>query len=375
MSISATPGSTVAATLQLPANATTTVKWQVTDPVGDTVAEGQQPPTGTLVVISFAMPRDAVVPLDGSEYRVTATDGTTSVAEGIALVSALDPSYDHADEIAYVKGKNFVCRLITTEPADAITVSVSLHDGTVLASSVAVPAWNPTRLGNAYVYTADLGVLNTHTDSTFGSGSVLWDYVTESATTSDQQLHAFWTITPYSSTFIHAIRKLVDRARIGDANRYLNITMADLANALLRGMDYVINSAPMLTPFALDQMPITLMDYIVKAAAVDLLRAQYLAEGMSSFDMQGLGVQLNVDRSQYLDGLAQQLTTDLQNLPASKRAWQQQGMPLGGTLIPGSRPIGILAISVGTYNNYSVAPYVSPLSSGRGYSFFRNFWG
>jgi hypothetical protein len=367
--ISATPGSTVAATMTLPKAAVAVVKWVVRDPAGNVVADGQQPATGTLVALSFVMPSDAMIPLDGTNYSVVATDGVTTVQDSINLVSSLDPSYYHSDEIAYVQGKHFVARLIVTKPLSSGTVTVASHCGGVIVAATNIVLSSPQNLGNSLLYTMDLGVVDTGTAGGYGMGSVVWDYVDEDGA-SDQALHAYWTITNYSSTYLAAIRKLVDRAKIGDANRYMNITTADLANALIRGMEYVAISPPMLTPFSLDQIPITLRDYVIKAAAVDFLRAQYLAEGMSAFDMQGLGVQLNVDRSQYLDSLAQQLNNDLQGLPAAKKAWQQQGSPMGGCLVAGVRPIGILALTTGVYSNYAVTPQ-SLLSNGYGYSFFR----
>jgi hypothetical protein len=229
--------------------------------------------------------------------------------------------------------------------------------------------------GTNYVYNFDFsaysqgssfsppGSLNTNTASGFGTGSVIWDYLLSDGITESQEAHVFYTITPYTLTFINAIRKLVDKARIGDVNTYLQYTMSDLAHALTRGCDYVMQSPPVPGGWSLDQIPISLKDYIVKASAIDILRAQYMAEGMSAFNFQGLRTSLETDRTQYLGQLISELENDLQGLPQAKNLWCSQGSPLGTQLVPGKRVIGMLALTTGTYSNIPI-PSLPILNNG-----------
>jgi len=353
--VSAVPGQTVNTTIQLPVVATAPVQWSVRDPNGALVASGQVSPSGTLAVVSFVLPSSAMVPLDDSRYALFATDGVTSATEYFAVLSPDALAVDHGVEVAYVAGQQFADSLILDEAADEVTVTVQLLDGTALVSSVSV-AGPPTRRGQAFVYTYVGSAVNTSTSSTLGVGTVTWSYTLSSEALPRQELHPFYTITPYAADFANGIRKLVDKARIGDANKYLDVTMTDLIHAVIRGADYVMQSEPLATGFSLDGMPRSLRDYIIKAGAVDLLRSQYLAEGMSQGDFQGLGTQLNVDRTQYLDQLISQFTQDLSGLPMAKKKWLEQGAPLGATLAAGKRPIGVLGLTTGVYSNMPMMP-------------------
>jgi hypothetical protein len=358
--------------MQLPQSALGPVKWTVRDHAGNLVVRGQAAPNGPLVLVNFTLPAEAVVPPDGSRYVLEATDGTSSCREYFQVVSADDLQVQHSSEIAYLKGQPLLDSLILPRKATGITVSGYLSDGTQLFAQQAVTE-APTRMGDAYVYRFTGPVVDTRTQTTLGNGVVQWSFLLDGATRPDQEMHVFYTITPYSATFIGSLKKLTDRAMLGDANRYLQITSSDLAHALLRGLDYVMQSPPLMTPFALDTMPITLRDFVVKAGAVDLLRSLYLAEGMSAFDMQGLGVQLNVDRTQYISTLVEELSTDLQGLPAVKGRWLEQGAPMGAQMGPGKRPIGHLALTTGAFSNFPQQPI--PLVTVGAYNFLGGGFG
>ena len=87
---------------------------------------------------------------------------------------------------------------------------------------------------------------------------------------------------------------------------------------------------------------------------------------MSQMDLQGLGVQLQVDRTQILAQLIGELQTDWANLPQAKNVWMAQGAPLGSVLASGKRPIGVLGLSRGTYSPWPMYPL--PIVMG-GYTF------
>jgi hypothetical protein len=289
------------------------------------------------------LPSSIEIPSDGSRFSITASDGQSSVSEYFEVVDPDGIEVEHGVEVAYMKGGRLSDTLILEHAADEVTVSVQLLDGSVLVPDTEIDVGTVSHHGGAYVYKfTSSAPVDTRTLATLGVGSIVWSYTLQDAMLPQQELHPFYTVTPYAADFANAIRKIVDKARIGDTNNYLDVTMTDLMHAVIRGADYVMQSEPLMTGFALDQLPRMLRDYIIKAGAVDLLRAQYLAEGMSQGDFQGLGVQLNVDRTQYLDGLINQLTADLATLPQAKNKWLQQGAPLGAALASGKRPIGAL---------------------------------
>lgn len=384
--ISAIPGQALNCTLTLPQSAVNPVKWIIKDHTGALILNGQVAPSGTSVVISTTLPSNVSIPLDGSKYSITASDGITSTTEYFTIVAPQDLQVEHGTEVAYLKGSVFKDSLILPSSVSSIAVTIYLDDGTTVVApqnAINLNVSSPTHYGSNFVYLFDysqyfpgnanvpVGSLNTNTSSGFGTGTIIWDYLLSDNITESQEAHVFYTVTPYSMQFMNAIRKMVDKARIGDVNTYLQYTMSDLAHALTRGCEYVMQSPPVATGWSLDQIPVYLKDYIVKAGALDILRAQYQAEGMSVFNFQGLRTTLETDRTQYLEQLIGEMESDLQGLPAAKNMWAAQGQPLGpsASLIGAKRPIGVLGLSVGTYSNipipalpifnsaYSFSPY------------------
>ena len=376
--VSAVPGKLLSTTLQLPKSARGAVTWSIRDHKNRLVGRGQVSVSGTNVVISTVLPSTCHVPNDGSKYLINATDGYSSVSEYFSVVSGESVNVQHNSHIAYLQNRVFRDTLIVDEPVQSITIAGTLINGAslILANTPVTAAGR--RLGDGWAYNFDYstdsvgktatppGSLNTYTSACLGYGTVIWDFQRQNAEEPDQEIHHLFTITPYSSNFMRDIKMLVDKARIGDVNQYLSYTTTDLCHALLRGCDYVMQSPPVAGGWPLDLMPLSLKDYIVKAGALDLLRAQYQAEGMSQFDMQGLGVQLTVDRTQFLSELINELTSDLQGLVQAKNEWLNQGAPLGPVLPAGRRTIGVLGISRGTYSPWPMVPL--PVVMG-GYTF------
>jgi len=368
----------LSATLILPQAASGPVSWTIRDYNGNLVVRGKVAPSGTNVVVSVVLPANCKVPPDGSKYVISATDGITSTSEAFSVLAPIPLATSHGTEVAYMQGRVFQDSLILAEPAENISITVVSVNGQMLIPQTLLPTQTGYRRGDAWVYSFDYsattagaavtppGVLNTFTSATLGCGIITWDYTGCNDIEASQEVHPFFTITPYSSTYMTDIRMLVDKARIGDVNEYLAYKPSDLAHSLLRGNDYVMQSAPVAGGWPLDLMPLSLKDYIVKASALDILRAQYQAEGMSQFDMQGLGVQLQVDRTQYLAQLIGEMTQDLALLPGAKNNWMAQGAPLGPQLAAGKRPIGILGLSRGVYSTFPMYPL--PIVTA-GYSF------
>ena len=371
MLISAVPGQQVNTTIQLPQAAVGPVQWVVRDHLSNVVARGTYAPSGVLVIVAFTLPSTVEVPLDGSKYSLSASDGVSNATDWFDVVSPEQLNTEHGVEIAYMQGKPFTDTIILNEMPDFLEATLTLIDGTVLDGPTAIDTSTATRRGQSYVFQYAPGEMDTRTATTMGVGTVIWDITNSTDLDASQELHPLYTITPYAASFINSIRKIVDKTRIGDTNWYMQITMSDLMHALIRGCDYVMMSPPLMSGWPLDLMPRMLQDFIVKAAAIDLLRAQYLAEGMSMFDMQGLGVQLNVDRTAYIDNLVNQLTSDMQQLPLAKGRWLEQGAPLGADIPTFKRPIGVLGLTTGVYTNWPMLPAPFRLLTSNLYSWTR----
>lgn len=204
------------------------------------------------------------------------------------------------------------------------------------------------------------------------------------------QIHPIYTINFYMYRHLDSLQKLVDRARIGDTQPHLKITGPELIHHLFRGIEYVASAPPnVATPISPSALPGALSDFIIKAGAVSLLKAMYLSEGMTNFDFQGLGVQLMVDRTQYIDNMISRLEADLgEPLRTAKNLWIRAGSPTGpagstgGARSPFYNSVGVLNVSVGSYSNVVsagyipfIGPYFGPTQLWRGFSPINGFGG
>jgi hypothetical protein len=367
--VSAVPGKAFSTTLSLAQAACGPVRWSVRDNRGNLVLKGQVPPTGNTVIINGVLPSSVKVPPDGSRFSISATDGKTSAIEYFEVISPLNVE-PQAGPIAYLYKHQFKDTLLLPRKAEFVNVKIALSDGCWPLGNgqeFQIPEDQIHRRGDAFLYvfnfgdtvpgmaTVPRGTLETHPQSTFGTGSVIWDFFFEEGD-EGQDIHPLYTITAHTMTFITGIQMMVDKARIGDVNNYLAYTSADLAHAFMRGLDFVMQSPPVSGGWPIDHTPIMLKDYVIKAGAVDILRSQYQAEGVSAFDLQGMRTQLQVDRTQYLAQLIGELEADLAGLVQAKNYWLAQGAPLGNVMSRGQRPIGILSLSRGTYSPWPMIP-------------------
>ncbi len=166
----------------------------------------------------------------------------------------------------------------------------------------------------------------------------MWKYETIAGDI-NSELHMLYAINFKISVLIHKLRQSVDRAVMADINKYLAYTDVDMIAFLIRGLDRVNLAPPWISYYALGMLPAECQDIVIKCAAIELLRAQLLAEGISNaFEFSGAGVQLNVDRTALYENLINQWSNEVDaNLKSIKRL-----------LIRRSGP-GILGVTIGRY--------------------------
>lgn len=360
------PGAAFALSVQLPKAYSGPVAWAMRDPHGEVVVRGTASATGSSAPVSGTLPATVDVPVDGSPFVLVVASKDGGVASQLAVsVVGDDEETVHGSEVAYVAGKNFSDTLYTDLTITAADVTV--YNGVDVVASGSGVASNRGG-GKAWKFTS--GPLSFATGTTYGTGTTLWTFADDEGN-EYQEVHAIYAITPYSLGFLNVIRKLVDRARVGDAHRYLEVTMTDLAHALLRGADYVASAPPYPTVFNLDGLPTMLRDFITKAGALDLLRSLQLAEGLSAFDFSGLGVQLNVDRSAHYGDTISQLQADIEKVGDAKKQWMAAGAPMGAVTSAPKRAIGVLGLTTGVYSNMPQRSFPFVYGAGGFYGFGR----
>jgi len=141
---------------------------------------------------------------------------------------------------------------------------------------------------------------------------------------------------------------------------------------LRRGADW-FNAYSLVTTFSMTNAKNGIREYWIKFSEVIALRSQYMYEGETAFDFQGQAVSLNIDRSQYYEGLASVIENEVLE---PTRMLKQQLAKRGNTDGDGSvDPNALRRGAIGSLG-ISLTP-VSNLRLGNPNSYFfgiRPFW-
>jgi len=307
------------------------------------------------------------------DWSLPSSSGTHTATELFEVWPAGDPVrqlFDN-DVIMLDKGPFSDTLYVETNGVPAVTsVTIAIVDelGNSLLLPTSVTATSGLTVGTMQGYTysaAPLAIPNLACTNVVQAFCAIWS-ITSADGSVNFEMHPIYVINPALMIYMNKVKQLVDRAQLGDVHPYLAIKPVDLVHHLFRGIEVVSTAPPNAsTPINPLFIPGMLSDFIVKAAAVSLLQAQMLAEGMSNFDFQGLGVSLNVDRTPIIDNLIQQFKQDLGDpLRVSKGNWIRAGCPAGpigaqAGRSPYNNRAGVLNVTYGSYFNYESTAMLS----------------
>lgn len=336
----------------LPFVATSPASFTVLDFNGATVISGpcvQDTQNPEVWEATFSIPTSAPVSELGEKYRLVyviknATETQTAVEYFTVRLDGDPISFD-AGRIA-LKGGTVSDYLITETPASSVHLRI-LDESDSVYVDVDIDTSNPRRSGAYYVYDKTTDVLaNLTPHHNLVPYLAEWTYIDQSGVPG-LEVHPIYVVSTKLFMAIDALRKLVDKAKNEDINPNLRYTDLDLAHYVMAGINRVNVTPPSLTRYTTENIPFQMTSLAKDAAAVEALRAQYLAEGVSAFDFQGQSVQLNVDRTQYIQSMIDMLNNDLDERirKAKKMAIRSSGA-------------GVLGLSVHPGTNY--AAMISP---------------
>ena len=156
------------------------------------------------------------------------------------------------------------------------------------------------------------------------------------------EYHFLYAVSYPTIRHINNLRRLIDKARNEDINRNLQFTDVDMSHYLRMGLLEMNAFPPQATYWNFINLPAQVEGYLTKFSGVEALRAQALAEGLSSFDFQGQAVSLSIDRTQYYQTLTDQLKSDIDsNFQKIKR-----------TIVLSGSKKAVLSMHVGASNNF-----------------------
>jgi hypothetical protein len=155
-------------------------------------------------------------------------------------------------------------------------------------------------------------------------------------------------LTPQAQTIVLAMHKMLDEGVLRNVKPFMTWTTGGFLHHVLKGFNVVNSFAPRVTAFSIyNPLPVGLVDLIEKAAMVSALSAQ-LSAVQSTWDFQGAGVQLNVDRVSAISDLISRLQSDLDKGPEAKKTWLNSGKPVASlnAAVAAKTPISASKITV-----------------------------
>jgi hypothetical protein len=109
-----------------------------------------------------------------------------------------------------------------------------------------------------------------------------------------------FVISTKTASMLSSFKMFIDQSQMTRWLGHFSFHETELIDCLYRGMDRVNIHPPQQTSFSPDTMPQPLTHALRVAALHEMLNRLYLAEGLSTFDFQGGSIQVNVDRTQFI---------------------------------------------------------------------------
>lgn len=157
----------------------------------------------------------------------------------------------------------------------------------------------------------------------------------------EREIHDLIIVTSLMLRLITEVRNKIDKGQIFEANPSLRIYDWQIACFIITALERINSLPATITGWGLqDCVTNGSKPYLIDLACIELLRAQYLAEGLSAFNFSGQSTQLDSDRTQYLQTMIDMTNTDLEE---KIRKLKKSLIRRGG---------GVLMINVGASTNY-----------------------
>lgn len=220
-------------------------------------------------------------------------------------------------------------------------------------------------VGSGWLYEARLDTKGLPV--TLENYTVIWRYSNKSGGSEYQESSKLWVINASIQSACGDVLARVAKARTtlyGSPDMLYPIPTILLW--MRRGMDRFNGAYGIFTNFTMTNAKGAIREFWLMFTEYMAIQAQYLAEGEKAFDYTGAAISLNVDRTQYLDSMANAIKQELDNeLKPLKENLNRKGNTSGD----GSGDLS--ALSAGSYGAVGIS--FTPTNMGYGYYAYP-FW-
>lgn len=297
------------------------VKWELVDSDGVVLASGQAfdyqfaNTAGGVKVEAQAVvnvPSDAIPTLDGQAYQVRWTlvlNGQTFYSfENVKVTGAATVPVG-VEDVVELAGNDVAVSCVFDRPYDIVTLQVYQNNEAVggLVQGIA-----PLKTADGWIYQTTLTGMPLVAQ--MEPYTLIWSGKNQNNPYTERQTGRLFLVNPTTLMATDDMRLLINRSRTSVSNdQDILFTVPLLLSYLRRGRDAFNGAYGVPTNFSMLDARGPIREFWLKFSEVMALRGQYLAEGEKVFNFQGTQIQLDVDRTQYYDSLANTLQQLLDN--------------------------------------------------------------
>ncbi len=287
---------------------------------------------------SFTIPSTAPATNSGEFYTIlfTATNGTNTSQQTFNFSVSSQIQTDPTDTAIIVLVNQPFTINLTLPYSSLLTLTVrfvNVNGAVVNVPTITTNINNPVPTSNGqYIYQIPISATDSASMQLPGYGVFYYfayiNYTTP-AGSQETDVQMVYIANTTCLKIMNDIRRQVDRIRNNDIIPQLRITDIDLLHYTLQGVEYVNSQPPANCLFNLQSLPVQFYIYAQKAGSMQLLEAQYLAQGMTAVELSGQAVSLSQDVTQYIVQMIEMLRTDLQSVGLAKNHYMRSGGSTG----------------------------------------------
>lgn len=188
-------------------------------------------------------------------------------------------------------------------------VSASIYSNNSLIATP-ITAGSPIATSDGYSYSVPISTLSYQLAASLSPYNVLWQYSNVSGPQYSEAA-SMYIVTPSIMVAIKDIVTMINKAR-GHFGYQPIFNDVEVLTFLRAGMD-LFNGQFNPTNFNMTNAQGPIRYLWIACASIVALRSQYMMEGETQFNYSGSSVSLDVDRSQYYEGLASSIESSIQD--------------------------------------------------------------
>ncbi len=260
----------------------------------------------------IALPSNLIANGNGSRYQIRYTlylEGAqpVHVFDQFTVLPPVAPQYGGVDQVEMITPNEVNIKLILPNKVSATNITCQLQINNItVAKSSTISEGVPTQTGYCYTATFPAPKADPRVIVNLEPYTVIWTYPDSDNNVLYETSRLFMVNTSILDV-VREVQSFINRAYTdGGIQPGTTFRTADVMEYLRVGRDQ-FNAQATPTNFTMTNARGAFRWFWVMYSSAAACRAQYLAEGMKAFNYSGQEVQLDIDRTQYWDTMAQNL--------------------------------------------------------------------